>query len=189
MKKVESGKAEITGNVVVQGGSLAALQAARVAKKQGADRVTVVHPFPLDKWPAGPEEIEAAKNDGVELLPDNRVTDLWGLYGGIDTVVTRPVEYTIEDSRGRVTGIDMGKQNRIPATLFIAAVNRKPSDNNGLKQHEKCQRGNLKIDDGYRLSAKGWYAAGEAATGAAGIVDSMVTGQLAAEAIKKDLEV
>jgi len=189
MKEVESGKAEITGNVVVQGGGLAAIQAARVAKKQGAASVTVVHPFPLDKWPAGPEEIEAAKKDGVELLPDNRVTDLWGLYGSIDTVVTRPVEYTIEDSRGRVSGIDMGKQNRIPATLFIAAVNRKPSDNSGLGKYEKCQRGTLKIDDGYRLSTKGWYAAGEAATGAAGIVDSMVTGQLAAEAIKKDLEV
>ncbi|MFC1669466.1 FAD-dependent oxidoreductase [Spirochaetota bacterium] len=189
MKGIENGKSEITGNVVVQGGSLAALQTARAARKAGAARVSVVHPYPLDLWPAGSEEIEAAKKDGVELLPENRVTDLWGLHKNVDTVVSRPVEYALKDKRGRVSGIDMGKQIRISADLFIAAVDRKFSDIDGLEKCDKSPIGNLKIDNAYRISIKGWYAAGEAATGAAGIVDSMVTGQLAAEAIKKDLGV
>ena len=48
--------------------------------------------------------------------------------------------------------------------------------------------GNLKVEAGYKLGRPGWYAVGEAATGPAGIVDSMVTGKLAAAAIKADLE-
>ena len=187
LKDIENGKVEMSDKVVVQGGSLASLQAARAAKQLGVSDVTVIHPFPLNLWPAGEEAIETAKEEGVELLPENRITELWGL-GEMDTVVSRPVEYSLEDNRGRVAGIDMGKQVRHPATIFVATVDRKPMGDPGLDKYKKGPIGNLEVDEGYRLPGKGWYAAGEAATGAAGIVDSMATGQLAAEAIKEDSE-
>jgi uncharacterized FAD-dependent dehydrogenase len=67
-------------------------------------------------------------------------------------------------------------------------VNRKPLEPPAVDGIQVGVLGNIKVDKDYRLPKSGWYAAGEAATGPEGILDAMVTGILAAQTIKNDLE-
>jgi len=183
-------KQKIAGTVVIQGGADAALQAARTARRLGAAAVKVVHPLPLALWPAGAHAIDLAVGEGVEPLPEHRVVELAGKNGKLGEVVTRKVKSPGVDGVGRPqSGFD-GAEERIAATLFVATVDRRPSsatrpDLDGI---ETGVLGNLTVGDGYRLPRAGWYAVGEAATGAATVVDSMATGRLAAEAINSDLK-
>jgi NADPH-dependent glutamate synthase beta subunit-like oxidoreductase len=64
----------------------------------------------------------------------------------------------------------------------------KRSDQPNFEEMETGVLGNLKVDWEYKLPRPGWYAAGEAATGAATVVDSMATGRIAAQIVAADLE-
>jgi len=82
-----------------------------------------------------------------------------------------------------------GSAEPLAAAMLVAAVDRAPTasalpDIDGL---ERGVRGNLNVDGQYRLGPAGWYAAGEVATGAASLVDSMATGRRAANEIAADL--
>jgi NADPH-dependent glutamate synthase beta subunit-like oxidoreductase len=181
-------KAEaVSGDIVVEGGNAGALQVARTAKQLGATNVCVVHPYPIALWPVSKETLETAAAEGIELLPENRITELWG-YEKIETVIVRPVVETRNVTVGRAVGGDMGTPRRITASTFIATVNRKPLEAPVLDGITIGVLGNVKVDKDYRLPKAGWYAAGEAATGPEGILDAMVTGKLAAQTIKNDLE-
>jgi NADPH-dependent glutamate synthase beta subunit-like oxidoreductase len=181
-------KAEpVIGDVVVEGGNAGALQTARTAKQLGATNVFVVHPYPTELWPVSKETLETAAKEGIELLPEHRITELWG-YGKVETVVVRPVVETRTVTVGRIVGGDMGTPRRLAASTFIATVNRRPLETPALDGVKTGILGNIKVDKDYRLPKAGWYAAGEAATGPEGILDAMVTGKLAAQTIKNDLE-
>jgi NADPH-dependent glutamate synthase beta subunit-like oxidoreductase len=177
----------VAGDVVVEGGNAGALQVARTAKQLGATNVFVVHPYSTELWPVSKETLEAAAKEGIELLPQYRVTELWG-YGKVEKVIVRPVLETLTDKVGRAVGGDMGTPRRLIASTFIATVNRKPLETPALDGIQIGILGNIKVDKDYRLPKSGWYAAGEAATGPEGILDAMVTGKLAAQTIKNDLE-
>jgi NADPH-dependent glutamate synthase beta subunit-like oxidoreductase len=179
--------ASVMGSVVVQGGGLTSLQVARVAKKLGAEEVSVVHPYPIHLWPATSWAIEAAEKAGVVLLPDCRITEIWG-SGVVEQVLVRPITYAREDVVGRVAGGDYGTPRRLKASCFVATTNRTQVSVPNLENIASGLFGNLKVDSGYKTDRPRWYAAGEAVTGPDGILDSMLTGKLAAQAIKNDLE-
>ena len=103
--------------------------------------------------------------------------------------MVRPVRGTKKDPVGRIAGGALGKEKQLDATLFIEAVNRRSDKENqpDLDNTAIGMLGSLNVDKTYSLAKPGWYAAGEAATGAASVVDSMATGRLAAEAINNDL--
>lgn len=178
---------QISGDVVVEGGNAGSLQVARTAKQRGADKVFVVHPFKAEFWPVRAETREAAVAEGVELLPEHRITEIWG-YGKVEQVLIRPVVEALRDKVGRSIGGDMGTPRRLAVSTFICSVNRKPLETPTVNGIQTGVLGNIKVDKNYRLPKSGWYAAGEAATGPEGILDAMVTGKLAAKAIKHDLE-
>ncbi|MCP4197883.1 MAG: FAD-dependent oxidoreductase [Proteobacteria bacterium] len=180
--------AKVTGAVVVRGGSDTSLQAARTAIRLGAKEVSVVHASPVDLWPVTPEALSIAEQEGVSLLPEHRVTELKG-SSKLEAVVVRPVRGTRKDGVGRVAGGALGKEKQLDATVFVEAVNRRsvPENQPNLDNIAVGLLGSLQVDKTYKLAKPGWYAAGEAATGAASVVDSMATGRLAAEAINNDL--
>jgi formate dehydrogenase major subunit len=61
-------KPKIHGNVVVVGGGNTALDAARTAKRLGAAKVTILYRRTRNEMPAHPMEIEAAIEEGVDLV-------------------------------------------------------------------------------------------------------------------------
>ncbi len=178
----------VSGSVVVRGGSDTSLQVARTALRLGATEVSVVHASPVDLWPVTAEARSIAEQEGVTLLPGHRITELKG-SSKLEAVMVRPVRGTKKDPVGRIAGGALGKEKQLDATLFIEAVNRRSDKENqpDLDNAAIGMLGSLNVDKTYSLAKPGWYAAGEAATGAASVVDSMATGRLAAEAINNDL--
>jgi len=190
-RDLDSGLAAPIGagsSVVVIGGGKPALLAARVARRLGAEAI-VAHPAPLDRWPAGADAIEHAVEEGVELRAAHRLTGLEGEQGRLTAVVLQPVVAGPPDAVGRAPLRNRGSAEPLAAAMLVAAVDRAPTasalpDIDGL---ERGVRGNLNVDGQYRLGPAGWYAAGEVATGAASLVDSMATGRRAANEIAADL--
>ena len=180
----------VAGPVIVQGGGTAALLAARTARRLGAQDVRVVHTAPLALWPAGAYGIELAQEEGVVVLDAQRVVALYGEQGVLTEVACRAVRAGSLDGVGRPRPGGQGPPERFPAVLFIASVDRRAAvgAQPDLEDIATTVLGAVRVDGDYRLSRPRWYAAGEAATGAATVVDSMATGRRAAEAIARDLD-
>jgi NADPH-dependent glutamate synthase beta subunit-like oxidoreductase len=181
--------ARLTGAVVVLGGGQAALQTARLALRLGATSAKVVHPAPRTMWPAGEEAIRAAEAEGVEILPARRAVSIEGSGGAVAAVAIQPVKAGVADAVGRVPLAGSGGSQTLAAAAVIAAADRRPDPNDrlALEGVRRGVLGGLVVDASYRLGRARWYAAGEAATGAATVVDSMATGRRAAEAMIADL--
>jgi len=179
----------LAGPVVVEGGGPAALQASRLARRLGAAAVQVVHPLPIELWPAGRDAIAAAEEEGVQILPGLRAVELVGAAPQLEAVVCRKVRYAAVDRVGRPQKGNEGAEVRLAASVFVATALRRPRREAQPDWEGAAlgRLGNLTIGEGYRLARPRWYAAGEAATGAATVIDSMATGRLAAEAIARDL--
>ena len=178
----------VSGMVVVSGGGAAALQSARTALRLGAKKAAVIHPAPREQWPAGDREIALAEHEGVEIHDLERVESVAG-EGAVKAVMIKRVQALSPDGVDRHTLKSSGKAVEIPCDHVIFAVDRR-SEECALPDFEDARRsaiGSLIVDDRYRLARPRWYAAGEAATGAATVVDSMGTGRRAARAIVEDL--
>jgi NADPH-dependent glutamate synthase beta subunit-like oxidoreductase len=188
-KRANNGSAmKINGPVIVQGGSRPSLLVARTAIRLGAGSVKVVHPSPLELWPAGADAIRHAEKEGVEILAEHRIKEAAG-SGKVESVIVRPVRIRETDGVGRPTGDIETKEQRIDAVLLVTTPERRAhkEDQPNVGDFKIGVLGNLVVDKDFKTNRNGWYAAGEAATGAATVVDSMATGRLAAEAIGRDL--
>jgi len=179
----------IEGPVVVSGGGFAALQSARVALRLGAKTASVVHPAPAEQWPAGADAIGEASAEGVRILDMHRVTALSSEDGRLAGVDVKAVKASSPDAVDRHSLASYGKAERLEASWFVGAVERRPAPQDPPRVDGVGFGviGNLRTDSGFSLGRDGWFACGEAATGAATIVDSMGTGRLAAEAVDRYL--
>jgi NADPH-dependent glutamate synthase beta subunit-like oxidoreductase len=180
-------KKRIAGDVVVLGGGQAALQAARLALKRGASSASVVHPAPRASWPAGEDALRLAEAEGVAIVPARRAVAFEGTGGALTAVSVQAVKPGAVDAVGRVALGAAGQKQSLPAKLAIAAVDRRPEGGLAIEGAARGVLGSFVVDASYRIGRTRWYAAGEAATGAATVVDSMATGRRAAEAIVADL--
>ena len=181
---------KMDGVVAVSGGGTAAVKAARLAMRRGARSAIVVHPAPLEHWPAGDIALGLAREEGVEVRPMHRIVKAQGPEGILTAVLLKAVKAENPDAVGRYTLTSHGPAEQLDAGLLIVAGERR-SPAEDLPDLDGISRGilgNLLVDEEYRLGRERWYAAGECATGSATVVDSMATGRLAAETIHRDLE-
>ena len=179
--------AKVAGDVVVLGGGQAALMTARLALRLGASSVSVMHPAPRAAWPAGEDALRAAEKEGVAILSERRAIAFEGTDGAVRAVTAQAVKVGAKDGVGRVALAAGGAKQSLPARTAVAAIDRRPDDGLALEGVARGVLGSFAVDGGYRLSRPRWYAAGEAATGAATLVDSMATGRRAAESLVADL--
>ncbi len=68
LKSANTGKTRESGNIVVVGGGNVAIDAARVASRSGAKKVTMLCLETEDIMPASKQEIWEAREDGVEIV-------------------------------------------------------------------------------------------------------------------------
>jgi NADPH-dependent glutamate synthase beta subunit-like oxidoreductase len=180
-------KTRISGDVVVLGGGQAALQAARLALTLGASSASVVHPAPRAAWPTGEAALRLAEKEGVAILPERRALAFDGAGGAVTALSVQAVKPGPKDRVGRVALASGGAKQNLPAKVVVVAIDRRPDDGLELDGVSRGAIGSFAVDGSYRLGRPRFYAAGEAATGAATVVDSMATGRRAAEAMIADL--
>jgi len=178
--------------VAVVGGGNVAMDAARCAKRMGAEEVYVVYRRSMEELPARAEEVHHAIEEEVifKLLnnPVGVIGDENGFVKGIECVA---MELGEPDDSGRRRPIEKkGSNFVIDVDTVIIAIGTSPnpliiSTTEGL---EANRRGCIVADDAMATTRRGVYAGGDAVTGAATVILAMGAGKTAAASIVKQIE-
>lgn len=178
-------------SIAVVGGGNVAMDAARCAKRLGAEHVYIIYRRGEEEIPARREEILHAKEEGIEfkLLCNltKIISDENGYAVGLKCV---EMELTEPDASGRRRPVAIpDSEFEIEADSVIMALGTTPnplirSTTEGLNTD---RRGCFIVDENLKTTKDGVYAGGDAVTGAATVILAMGAGKRAAEAIDEYL--
>lgn len=177
--------------VAVVGGGNVAMDAARSAKRLGAEHVYIVYRRSENEMPARREELHHAKEEGIEMCtlcnPVRILDDGDGRVGAMQCV---RMELGEPDASGRRSPIEIpDSQFDLPVDTVIMALGTSPnplirSTTPGLQTNAK---GCLIVNEEHMTTREGVYAGGDAVTGAATVILAMGAGRDAAAAIDESL--
>lgn len=177
--------------VAVVGGGNVAMDAARSAKRLGAEHVYIIYRRSEEEMPARKEEVHHAKEEEIEFKllcnPVRIIADENSLVTGIECV---KMELGAPDASGRrrPEAIE-GSNFVIPVDAVIMALGTSPNPlirktTTGI---EANKRGCLVVDERMETTKANVYAGGDAVTGAATVILAMGAGKKAAESIHEKL--
>ncbi len=172
---------------VIVGGGNVAMDAARCAKRLGAD-VTIVYRRTEKELPARAEEVEHAKEEGINFkLLTNPVEITATENGWVKGVICQKMELSEPDDSGRARPVAVeGSEFEIEADCVIMSIGTSPNPlikdtTDGLATQKW---GGIIADEETGLTSReGVYAGGDAVTGAATVILAMGAGKKAAAAI------
>ena len=182
------GTAQVGKEVAVIGGGNSAIDAARTALRLGAEHVNILYRRQREQMPAWAEEILAADEEGITVLP-----------------LTAPKQI-LRDAAGKVTGVlcqqmvlgDYDKSGRrrpvagrnpdftVLCDQVIAAVGQSLDATAAHRRRSggDCRDGWFKTDRATGATSVDWvFAGGDAVTGPASVVEAVGAGERAAVAI------
>ncbi len=174
--------------VAVVGGGNVAMDAARSALRLGADKVYIVYRRSEKEMPARDEEIEHAKEEGVEMLLLNNPTKIIGSEDGwvkgmevIKMVLGEP------DESGRRRPKEMpGSEFVLDVDAVVVAIGQSPNPliKNTTKGLATQSWGGIITEEATgATNLPGIYAGGDTVTGAATVILAMGAGKGAAAAM------
>ncbi len=171
---------------VVVGGGNVAMDAARCARRLGAD-VTIVYRRTENELPARAEEVEHAKEEGISFRFLTNPAEITPTDDGwVKSVVCQEMVLSEPDASGRAKAVPKeGAFTEIDADCVIIAIGTSPnplikSTTSGL---DTQKWGGIIADDAGLTSKEGVYAGGDAVTGAATVILAMGAGKKAAAAM------
>lgn len=178
------------GVVVVVGGGNVAMDAARTAKRLGAQNVYVVYRRSEDELPARLEEIHHAKEEGIEFKLLNNPVEITGEEFSVTSIKCQRMELGEADKSGRRSPVPIdGEFIDIACETVIIAIGQTPNPliKMSTPKIHTHSWGGIKVDDEtMETNLENIYAGGDAATGAATVIKAMGAGKTAAnEIIKK----
>ena len=173
--------------VAVVGAGNVAMDAARVAKRLGAEHVYITYRRGRDELPARLEEVEHAEAEGIEFnLLNNPCAIVGDENGHVTGIELIRQELGEPDEKGRRKPVAVPGSNWIlEVDTVIIAIGTSPnplirSTTEGLATTRK---GGIEADEKGRTSREGIFAGGDAVTGAATVILAMGAGKNAAKAI------
>ncbi len=177
--------------VAVVGGGNVAMDAARSAKRLGAEHVYIIYRRGEEEMPARREEVKHAKEEEIEFRllcnPTEILSDENSRVTGIKCV---KMELGEPDASGRRRPeVVEGSDFTIDVDTVIMALGTSPnplirSTTQGL---ETNKRGCIVVDENMMTTKQGVYAGGDAVTGAATVILAMGAGKTAAHSIDRML--
>lgn len=173
--------------VAVIGGGNVAMDAARCAKRLGAD-VTIIYRRTEKELPARLEEVEHAKEEGIEFMFLTNPVEIRGTEDGwVNYLVCEEMVLGKPDSSGRQKPIAVqNSEFYVNADCIIMSIGTSPNPlikdtTEGLATKHW---GGIVADEATGLTSRpGVYAGGDAVTGAATVILAMGAGKNAAAAI------
>ena len=184
------------GKVAVVGGGNVAMDAARTALRLGAEKVYVVYRRSMEELPARREEVEHAKEEGIEFCLLCNPTEILGYHnpddardpknGFVTGMKCVRMELGEPDERGRRRPV------AIPGSEFVMDVNTvimsigtspNPLIKSTTKGLEVNRWGGIVVNEDGLTSRDSVYAGGDAVTGAATVISAMGAGKTAAKSI------
>lgn len=178
--------------VAVVGGGNVAMDAARSAKRLGADEVYIVYRRGEEELPARNEEIEHAKEEGIIFRLLNNPVEILGNDDGFVTgIKCVEMELGEPDESGRRRPVEKkGSEFTIEIDSVIMSIGTSPNPliKSTTKGLDTQRWGGIIADEQTGLtSRKNVYAGGDAVTGAATVILAMGAGKAAAKAIDDDV--
>ena len=179
-------------HVAVVGGGNVAMDAARCARRLGAE-VSIIYRRTEAELPARREEVEHAKEEGIEFrFLTNPVAVLGNEQGWVSGIRCQQMELGEPDASGRRRPVAVeGSEHDLPMDCVIMALGTSPnplikSTTEGLETQK--WGGIIVEEETGKTSRDGVYAGGDAVTGAAIVILAMGAGKTAAAAIDKQLK-
>lgn len=180
-------------NVAVVGGGNVAMDAARTAKRLGAENVYIVYRRAEEQMPARKEEIHHAKEEGIIFnLLRNPVAIHGDENGRVKSIECIEMELGEPDASGRRKPIAKeGSNFEIPVDCVVMAIGNSPNPliRSTTKGLEANNRGCIIVDEATMATTReGVYAAGDAVSGAATVILAMGGGKEAARSIDQYIQ-
>ncbi len=179
-------------NVAVVGGGNVAMDAARCAKRLGAENVYVVYRRSLDEMPARKEEVEHAMEEDiifkvlcnpVEILGDENK-----FVSGMKCVEMELGEPDESGRRKPVVKPDSEFVLDVDSVIMSIGTSPNPLIKSTTKGLDTNSHGCIVTQENGETSRTGVYAGGDAVTGAATVILAMGAGKNAAHSILEYLE-
>ena len=174
-------------NVAIVGGGNVAMDAARSAKRLGAENVYIVYRRGMEELPARKEEVEHAEEEGIIF---KTLTNPVAIIGDEHKMVTgmKCVEMELgePDASGRRRPIvkpDSEFVLDVDCVIMSIGTSPNPLIRNTTKGLETNKWGCFIADENGLTSREGVYAGGDAVTGAATVILAMGAGKTAAKAM------
>lgn len=179
--------------VAVVGGGNVAMDAARCAKRMGAEKVYIVYRRSEKEMPARLEEIHHAKEEGIEFhLLRNPVKILDNGNGQVCGIECLKMELGEPDASGRRRPVPVeGSNYVIDVDTVVMSIGTSPNPliRSTTKGLETNRKGCLVVnEETNQTTREGVYAGGDAVTGAATVILAMGAGKKAAVAIDEYLK-
>lgn len=177
---------------VIVGGGNVAMDAARSAKRLGAD-VTIVYRRTEKELPARAEEVEHAMEEGIKFhFLTNPVEITSNENGWVKGIVCQKMELSEPDDSGRARPVAIPDSNfEIETDCVIMSIGTSPNPliKSTTKGLETQKWGGIIADEETGLTSReGVYAGGDAVTGAATVILAMGAGKKAAAAIDEYIQ-
>ena len=179
-------------SVAVVGGGNVAMDAARCAKRLGAEHVYIIYRRGEEEMPARKEEIHHAKEEEIEFKllcnPTRIISDENGRVTAVECI---RMELGLPDASGRRRPVAVENSEFIlDVDSVILALGTSPNPlirttTNGIDANKW---GCLVVDENMKTTKDGVYAGGDAVTGAATVILAMGAGKTAAQAIDEYLK-
>lgn len=177
--------------VAVVGGGNVAMDAARCAKRLGAD-VTVVYRRTEKELPARREEVEHAMEEGIVFKFLTNPLEVKGENGWVKSLYCQQMQLGEPDASGRQRPEPIeGSEFELEADCMIMAIGTSPNPliRDTTEGLDTQKWGGIIADEQTGLTSReGVYAGGDAVTGAATVILAMGAGKSAAAAIDEYLQ-
>ena len=175
------------GRVAVVGAGNVAMDAARVAKRLGAEHVYICYRRGRDELPARKEEVEHAEAEGIEFnLLNNPTRILAGEDGHVTGIELKRQELGEPDAKGRRSPVPVeGSEWVLDVDTVIIAIGTSPNPliRNTTGGLTFTRKGGIEADEGGVTAREGVFAGGDAVTGAATVILAMGAGKAGAKSI------
>ncbi len=178
-------------SVAVVGGGNVAMDAARCAKRLGAD-VTIVYRRTEKELPARKEEVEHAMEEGINFsFLTNPLAIKGDDTGSVVAMTCQKMDLSEPDASGRARPVAIeGSEFDLDVDCVIMALGTSPNPliKNTTEGLDTQSWGGIIIDEETgHTSKESVYAGGDAVTGAATVILAMGAGKHAAKAIDEEL--
>lgn len=187
LREANTGEKKISGKVVVVGGGNVAIDAARVAKRSGAESVTMLSLETEDIMPASQLERSEAREDGVVINPGWGPMELKG-DGKVSSIVFKKCVSVFDADKRFNPQYDETQTLSLDADLVVFAIGQTVELKDLLKDTKvEFFRGVYPVADKltYQTAEEDIFVGGDCFTGPKFAIDAIAAGKEAAESLHR----
>ena len=187
--KLHPSRLRVGSNVIVIGAGNTAIDCATIARRMGAERVTMIYRRTENEMTAYPHEYDFVKREGVAFWFLAQPIKVHHKNGKVTALECVRIELGDPDATGRPAPHPVPDSNMLlPADQIVKAIGQhRPSI--ALLLNLRTEKDFINVNDNFETSSPGIFAGGDCirARGSASTVMAVQDGKLAARAIHQRL--